>query len=253
MRKMNVILVVLGGVVVVGAVAGTAAAVAFGCWFPGLARYEDETSSPVAITEIRVTGGTVTAEVRPGAATGVTVHRTVSYMNPLQGKPGATYRIDGATLELRGDDSVTLSKVDYVVTAPEGVKVVADIATGYINVAGVSTVDAKVSTGSVTVTGATGDVTARADTGSITGVQLRSGSVVAITKTGGVSLDLAVPADVEAITSMGAVELTVPAGDYRIDAQQKSGKPSIGLASDPNGAHRLTLRTDMGGIRLATR
>ena len=252
MRKMNVILLVLGGVVVVGAVAGTAAAVAFGCWFPGLARYEDETTSPVAITEIRVTGGTVTAEVRPGAA-GVTVHRTVSYMNPFQAKPGATSRIDGTTLELRGDESVTLSKVDYVVTAPEGVRVVADIATGYLDVAGVSTVDAKVSTGSVTVSGATGDVTARADTGSITGVQLRSGSVVAITKTGGVSLDLAVPADVEATTSMGAVELTVPAGDYRIDAQQKSGQPKLGIANDPNGAHRLTLRTDMGGIKLATR
>lgn len=250
MRRMGVILLVVGVVVVLGIGIG---AVACGGWWPIGTRYEDETSSQAAISEIRVTGGTVGAEVRPGPASGVTVHRTTSYLNPFHARPGETYSIDGSVLELRGDDSCTLCKVEYVVTAPAGVRIDADIATGSIDVAGVSTVDAKVSTGSVTVSDATGDVTAHAGTGSITGRDLRSSTVVAVTKTGGVSLDLATPADVEASTSMGAVELTVPAGAYRIDARQRSGQPKLGLANDPNGAYLLALRTDMGQIRLAAR
>lgn len=250
MRKMGVFLLAVGAVAVVGVVAG---AVLCGGWWPVGTRYEDETSSAAAITAIRVSGGTVAARVRPGPAGSVTVHRTASYLNPFHAAPGETYRIEAGVLELGGDDACSLCKVEYDVTAPEGVRIEADIATGSIDVSGVSTVDAKVSTGSVTVAGATGDVAARVGTGSISGRDLESHKVVAVAGTGGVSIDAAVPADIEAATSMGAVDVKVPAGAYRVQASQRGGTPSLGVANDPAGPHLLVLRTDMGRIQLATR
>lgn len=250
MRKMGVFLLAVGAVAVVGVVAG---AVLCGGWWPVGTRYEDETSSAAAITAIRVSGGTVAARVRPGPAGSVTVHRTASYLNPFQAAPPETYRIEAGVLELGGDDACSLCKVEYVVTAPEGVSIEADIATGSIDVSSVSSVDATVSTGSVTVAAATGDVTAHVGTGSISGRDLGSSRVVAVAKTGGVSIDVAVPADVEAATSLGAVDVTVPAGAYRVQATQRAGTPDLGIANDPAAPHLLVLRTDMGRIQLATR
>lgn len=249
MRKMIIILLGLAVVVAFG----VAGAIACGGWMPFAARYVDDATIATAVREIHVSGGIVAVQVRPGSASSVEIHRTVSYLNPLHGRPGCTYRIDGTTLDLGDDASTALVKVEYVVVAPAGVRVTADIATGSLDLTGVSTVDAKVSTGSIQITDATGDVMAEADTGSVTGRDLHSSSIVAITKTGQVSLDLAIPANVEARTSMGAVNLTVPAGAYRIDATQRGGQPKLALANDPNSAYHLALRTDMGQISLTAR
>jgi hypothetical protein len=247
MRKMGIVVVVIGVVVVLAAGSGW---LACGGWKQIGTRFEDDTSSDAAITEIRATGGSVDVELRPGIEPGVRIHRTVRYLNPLHPRPGPTSRIDGAVLRLGSDDSCTLCAVEYVVVAPAGVRVSADVGTGSINLTGASAVDVKVSTGSITVTEATGDVTARAETGSITGRGLRSGTVVATAKTGGISLDLAAPADVEATTSMGSVELTVPAAAYRVDATTGLGRADVGIANDPNGRYRLALRTDTGNLVL---
>ena len=247
MRKMHILLIAVGAVVVLGAGTGW---LACGGWKQVSTRFEDHVSSTVAISEIQVTGGSVDVEVRPGAGSGVEIQRTVRYLNPLHERPGPTSRIDGTVLRLGSDDACKLCAVEYVVVAPAGVRVSADVGTGSFNVTGASTVDVKVSTGSITVTDATGDVTARAETGSITGRGLRS-TVVAAAKTGGISLDLAAPADVEATTSMGSVEVRVPATAYRVDATTGLGKAAVGIANDPNGRYRLALRTGTGDLVLA--
>lgn len=248
MRKMNVVLLVVGIVVVLGAGIGWFAC---GGWKAITTSFEDDIASPVSISEIRVSGKSVAVEVRPGTAPGVEMHRTARYLNPFHDRPGSTHRIEGTVLELGGDDSCTFCAIEYVVLAPAGVRVSADVKTGSLDLTGVSTVDAKVSTGSVTIVGATGDVTARAGTGAITGRGLHSDTVVATTNTGAISLDLAAPADIEATTGTGSVDVTVPAAAYRVDASTGLGALKLGIANDPNGSHRLALRAGTGRVTLA--
>jgi hypothetical protein len=250
MRKMNVILLTIAALVVlVGAVGWFACA---GWKSVGIV-YEDDSSSPVAIEEIRVTAKTVAVEVRPGTGPGVQIHRTARYLNPLHARPGETHRIVGNVLELGGDDSASFGVIEYVVLAPAGLRITADIGTGSLDVAGASTVDAKVGTGSLTITDATGDVAARINTGSITASGLRSDDVVATTGTGSVSIGLAVAADVEARAGTGSVDVVVPADTYRVEASTGLGDLRLGIANDPNGAHRIALRSNMGRVTLATR
>jgi hypothetical protein len=231
MRKMNVIVLTIGAlVVVVGAVGW------FACtgWKSVGIVFQDDASSATAIDEIRVTGKTVALEVRPGSGPGVEIHRTARYLNPLHARPGETHRIVGNVLELGGDDSAMFGVIEYVVLAPAGVRITADIGTGSIDVAGVSTVQAKVGTGSLTVSGATDDVVATAGTGAVT-------------------VGLAVPADVEARTGTGSVDVIVPADAYRVEASTGMGDLKLGIANDPNGDHRIALRSNMGRVTLAAR
>jgi hypothetical protein len=235
-------------------VAGAGAGwVACGGWKSIAARYDDDASSPAAISEIRVTGKAVAVEVRPGAGTGVEIHRTARYLNPTHSRPAPTHRIEGSVLYLGGDDGCTMCVIEYVVVVPAGVHVSADIGTGSLDLTGVSSVEARVSTGSINIADATGNVTARTDTGSVTGTGLRSDVVVATVGTGGVSLELATPADVEATTGTGSVEVTVPADAYRVEASTGLGELKVGIQDDPNGRHRLALRAKTGKVTLATR
>ena len=231
MRKMNVILLSIGAlVVVVGAIGWFAC----GGWKSAGVVYEDDSSSPVAIEEIRVTAKAVAVEVRPGTGPGVQIHRTARYLNPTHGRPGETHRIVGNVLELGGDDNASFGVIEYVVLAPAGLRITADIGTGSLDVVGASTVDAKVGTGSLKVSGATDDV-------------------VATTGTGAVSVELAAPADVEARTGTGSVDVIVPADTYRVEASTGMGELKLGIANDPNGYHRIALRSNMGRVTLAAR
>jgi hypothetical protein len=245
---MNLLVVIIGAVAVIGA----AGWFACGGWTAVGTTYEDDADSPVAIDEIRIDGKTVAVEVRPGPDTGVRIHRTARYLNPLHGRPGQTHRVVGKVLELGGDDSTAFSVIEYVVVAPPGVRVTATIGTGSLDAIGVSTVDARISTGSVRIADATGVVTAHVGTGSITTSRLHA-DVVAATGTGAVSLDLAAPADVEARAGTGSVDVTVPADAYAIEASTGMGALNLGIASDPQAPHHLTLRSDMGRVSLATR
>ncbi len=250
MRTMNVILLGTGAAIVVAVGIGW---LACGGWKAVGTRFKDDASSATTISEIRVKGGSVDVEVRQGAVSGVQVHRAVRYLNPFHSRPGPTHRINGTVLELGGDESATFSATEYVVVVPQRLPVTADVGTGSLALTGVSTVDATVATGSISVVDAAGDVTLRTDTGSITGRGLHSDTVVARARTGSISLDLATPADVEATASTGSVELTVPSSAYRVEATAGMGKAELGIANDPNGLHRLALRTDLGSIRLAAR
>jgi hypothetical protein len=249
MRKMNLILLTIGVVVVLGAATGW---LLCGGWQSFGARHEDDSSSPAAIDEIRVTGKAVAVAVRPGPAAGVTIHRTARYLNPLHERPGETHRIVGSVLELGGDDG-PFAVIEYTVTAPAGVRVTADFETGSLDLNGVSVVDARVRTGSLKIADATGDIQARAETGSIEATGLRSDDVVAITGTGSVVVDVAIPADVEARSGTGSVDVTVPPDAYQVDASTGLGELRLGVANDPNASHRLALRSNMGRVTLATR
>jgi len=248
MRKMNIILLVVGVIVILSTVMTW---LAIGGWKQLGTHFEDDTSSPMAISEIRVAGTSVEVQVRPGATSGVEVHRTARYLNPFHDRPGPTSRIDGGVLTLGGDDSCTFCVIEYVVEAPAGVRVTGEVTSGSLDLSGVSTVDVKTTSGSVTITDATGDVNVRTGSGSITATGLRSG-VVVTTGSGSLSVALATPASVQATTSSGSLDLTVPASAYRVQTTSGSGGADIGIANDPNGRYLLTLHAGSGHIKLAT-
>ncbi len=250
---MNIVVFVIGAIVVLVALVAGMTWLALGGWKRLGTRFEDDASSDVGISEIHVSGSSVEVEVRPGAAPGVQVHRTARYLNPSHDRPGPTHRIDGTVLHLGGDAASTFCVIEYVVVAPAGVRVSADVTTGSLDLAGVGTVNVKTKSGSVRIADTTGDVTARTLSGSIRGIGLGSGTIVASTKSGAISLDLTAPADVEATTWSGSLGLTVPAAAYRVDAKGGRGGADIGIRDDPNGRHRLALRASTGHLTLAAR
>ncbi len=229
MRKMYILIVAVVAVVAVLA----AGAFACGGWKAIGTSYEDDYASTAPISEIHITGKTVAVDLDPSSSSAVEIHRTARYLNYFHSRPAPTHRIEGSVLELGGDDSSTFSSIEYVVRAPAGTRITADVGTGSLDLQGAWYVDAKVSTGSIKVVGGTGDVNARTDTGAI-------------------SIDLAVPANVEAKAGTGAVDVKVPAGAYRVEASSGLGGVNLGLPSDPNATYRLSLRTNLGGVSLAT-
>ncbi|HEX6498781.1 MAG TPA: DUF4097 family beta strand repeat-containing protein [Micromonosporaceae bacterium] len=219
-------------------------------------RLEDDSSAPPGITEIRVTGGTGSVEVRPGGGSQVTIHRKVHYFKPFQPPPAATHHVEGDVLYLDTNEGTKFPffvAVDYVVEAPPGVRVSGKLSSGKLRLTGVSGVDVRTSSGAIALTGVTGDITAKATSGAITGRELRSGHIDASTTSGRVSLDLAEPADVTAHASSGAITVTVPDGRYRVDTKVTSGRTTVGVPNDPTGEHHLDLRASSGAITVAQR
>lgn len=248
MRKMNIFLLVVGVIVIFSTVMTW---LAIGGWKQLGTHFEDDASSPAAISEIRVTGSSVEVQVRPGAASGVEIHRTARYLNRFHDRPEPTSRIEGGVLTLGGDDSCTFCVIEYVVEAPAGVRVTGEVTSGSLDLTGVSTVDVKTTSGAVTITDATGEVTVRTGSGSISAKGLRS-NVVASTGSGSLSVALAAPCNVQATTSSGSLDLTVPASAYRVETTSGSGGADIGITNDPNGSYLLTLHAGSGHIKLAT-
>jgi hypothetical protein len=155
--------------------------------------------------------------------------------------PDQGWRRDGDALVL-GDCGWGCS-VDYELRVPAGTKVEGTTGSGSITVDGAESVDVESGSGSLDISNVTGtakastgsgDVslvqiggssTARSSSGSITGRAL-AGPVDANTSSGDVTVDLTRQQNVHAETSSGDVELTVPAGPYRVDAHSSSGDDS---------------------------
>lgn len=246
MRKMQAILLII---VVIAAAVGGVGWLCCGGWKQIGAHFEDDYASAEHVGEVRVTGD-VSVELRPSTTAGVEIHRTARYLNAFHSRPARTHRIEGSVLTLGGDDSSMFSVMEYIVTVPAGVRVTGETDNGSLDLAGVSSVDVKSNRGSVTVSDATGDVTMRASLGAVVGRHLRSGSVVASSTLGSISLELEQPANVDAQTSWGALDVTVPRGSYRVDAQTGMGGSEIGIANDANSRYGLLLHTNLGKLRV---
>lgn len=218
--------------------------------------FEDDTSVPSEIHEIRVKGGTGSVEVRPGTATQVTIHRKVRYFRPFQSRPGPTHHVDGSVLYLdtnRGTAFPNFVAVDYVVDVPPQVRVNGHLSSGSLRLTGVAAVDVRTSSGAIALDGVTGDITAKSSSGSIKGRDLRASRIDAKTSSGRLSLDLAQPGDVTAKASSGSIDVTVPDSHYRIDTKVSSGRTQINVPNDPAGPHHLDLRASSGAIMVARR
>ncbi|WP_114451565.1 DUF4097 family beta strand repeat-containing protein [Halopolyspora algeriensis] len=158
--------------------------------------------------------------------------------------------------------------IDYTVTLPKRVPVTGDLGSGSIDIAGMSSVDIEVGSGSIAVHGSPGPVTARTGSGSIElgdvagkidvetgsggieGRNLRADDIAAHTNSGSAVLQLLSPRSVDVETGSGEIDLTVPPGPYRVDAETGSGSTEIDVDRDPGAERSLTLSTGSGGIHV---
>jgi DUF4097 and DUF4098 domain-containing protein YvlB len=228
------------------------------------ARFGDDTTVHQSVTRLdfRNTNGNVTVTEGRGA---VTVHRDVHYRGT---KPGRTTSVAGGTLSLESCGGEC--SVDYRITVPPGTSVTGSVDAGVLTLTDAATVDIRVGTGTVKITGATGVVHAAANTGSITvqgasaGVfaQTGSGDVVATglkgdtvsvqSETGDVTVSTVTAQRVLAETTTGDVSVTVAPGSYRVTASTRTGDTDVQVPNDP--AARLTLKAtaETGDVHVRT-
>jgi hypothetical protein len=159
--------------------------------------------------------------------------------------------------------------VDYELVVPRGTAVSGDGGSGTVVVQGVGEVDVELGSGDIRVREVSGAVGARTGSGEVTLVHVAgpvdvqsssgsisgsglSGPVVADTSSGDVVLELTRAQEVRASTSSGDVDLTVPAGRYRVDTGDDEGA-DIEVVGDPDARYALELDTSSGDIAVRTR
>jgi hypothetical protein len=247
----------------VAAAAGAAAFVSLtGCTALAERQLDFTRTEAVKITEITIAPGSGDIVIRTAAVSTVQIKRVVRYRSS---EPGATYRIDGTVLALDTDCGRQCS-VSYDILAPHGVAVRGENGSGDLDVTDVSAVAVKVGSGSITVTRASGAVTAdtgsgdirlvdaaaavsaHTGSGSIDGRGLGGGRVEASTGSGDITLALGTPGAVRARASSGSVELTVPPGGYRVAASTGSGSKNLEVSDEPGASALLDLETGSGDI-----
>ncbi|MQA17195.1 MAG: DUF4097 family beta strand repeat protein, partial [Pseudonocardiaceae bacterium] len=150
--------------------------------------------------------------------------------------------LDVAQLLLAGD-------VTVVGTAAVDV----EVGSGDVDVRDVpGTVAVDTGSGQVRLTNLAGTSTVHTSSGSIRGESLR-GPVSASASSGDIALELARQHDVRAETSSGDVELTVPAGRYRVDSNGDDDRGDIEVIDAPDARFALELYTSSGDITVARR
>lgn len=190
-----------------------------------------------------------------GTPVRVTARITRSFRTPERSD-----RAKGGVLRLASNCDAWLGGpcgVDYDVTVPPGMRVVADVGSGDVRIAGLRT------RSPIVVRGGSGDldvrdvsapeVELRVGSGNIEGDLRRSPLVTVEAGSGDLALALGeTPERVRASAGSGDIELTVPAGSYRIDADTGSGDLTTddALARDDRSPRLLSVSTGSGDVDL---
>ncbi|MET9529897.1 DUF4097 family beta strand repeat-containing protein [Streptomyces sp. NPDC006649] len=89
--------------------------------------------------------------------------------------------------------------------------------------------------------------------GNISGSAL-AGNTVAETKGGDVNLAFAkAPADLDAFSAGGDVDIRVPAGHYAVQAQANGGDRKVGVTVDKGSVHKVKARSNGGDVTVVPR
>lgn len=219
-------------------------------------------TGPITALAVR-TGGDVRVEAAPPGAP-ATVHRVVHH--PSGPAPATVTRRDGATLALDGlcgEDCL----VDYEVRLPRGAHVDVDTQAGDVTVAdtgaatlrtqaggitarGVDgTLDAETQAGRVQVSDVRGATAARSQAGSIDVVRV-GGPVEATSRAGSVTVAPSAPSNVTASSDAQDVTVTLPAGAYRVDAEDID-QPEVTVPDDPGAPWTVIADTSAGQVRVS--
>ncbi|SCE86084.1 Putative adhesin [Micromonospora viridifaciens] len=251
-------------------VAATAAAALIllsGCDTLSFRELDYDNTEAVKITRITIRPGSGDVTVRgSGSAAEVRIKRMFRYQG---GQPDTRYRINGDELVLDTSCGDRCS-VSWDVTAPEGVTVRGENRSGDIMLSQVGTVDVKLSSGNISVTGARGEVRAETSSGDIAvvdaagAVRLRATSgrvearrlaagVDAEASSGDVTVELEQPASARVHAGSGDVQLAVPDGRYRVRSSTGSGQATVQVTDDPTAPLLLDAHTGSGDITISQR
>jgi DUF4097 and DUF4098 domain-containing protein YvlB len=156
--------------------------------------------------------------------------------------PTVTSRVDGDVVSVQVDCPALgfMTSVTLVVQVPPD-----------------GSVEARSSAGSVKAEGLSSDLDLGSSAGSISATGLTSGSVVADTSAGSVSLTWSAGADptaVEASSSAGSVRVLVPdvAGvAYDVEADSSAGSVTVNVRTDPSSDRRIRATSSAGSVLVA--
>jgi DUF4097 and DUF4098 domain-containing protein YvlB len=121
-----------------------------------------------------------------------------------------------------------------------------------VRVPAATTVNITARAGAVSLADLTSDVTVITDAGAVEGKGLAGDRVSVKTDAGATSLQFSEPpASVEASTELGAISLKVPSGTaYAVDVSTAAGGSDIRVQQDAKSPYKISLRTNVGGIRV---
>ncbi|MFI2712836.1 DUF4097 family beta strand repeat-containing protein [Micromonospora sp. NPDC018662] len=253
---------------VVAATAAAALIVLAGCDTLSFRRLDYDQTERVKVTRITVDGdGSGDVVVRAtGPADQVQIKRVVRYQG---GEPNSRYEIRGDELVLPTDCGQRCS-ISWEVTAPAGVAVRGGTGSGNVDLSEVGAVEFTLSSGDLTVSGASGEVRASTTSGNIRlaeaagPVRLRASSgdiearrlasaVDAEATSGNLVVELDQPAPVRLHATSGNVDLAVPAGRYRVRADAKSGDTDVRVSNDPGASLLLDVTATSGNVTVTSR
>lgn len=186
------------------------------------------------VTAVVIDGGSGSVDVTGSARSTVSVSQQAAYSSA---PPKATHVLRGTTLTMSYTCPAELvCSMSYNVAVPQGVAVT------------VST-----NAGAVTLTSLAGTVSAHADAGLITGVDLRSPVATFTSDAGGIIAGFSVaPRSLTATTNVGAITLTVPGSvAYRLNARTFVGASKVTVRSDGASPHSISARSDVGAISIS--
>jgi hypothetical protein len=186
------------------------------------------------VTTVVVDGGGGSIDVTGSSGSTVAVSTQASYSKT---PPVVRHVLSGTTLTLSyACPSQVICGVSYTVRVPSGVAL--RVSTG---------------AGAITLTSLSGSVTARADAGLITAVDLRSATANLKSNAGGVVATFAVaPGSVQASTNLGPITLTVPGTvAYKISTHTLVGTSTITVRKNATSAHAITASSDVGSISIS--
>ncbi len=185
------------------------------------------------VTSLVIHGGTGSVDVTGTPGSAVTVSQQATYSST---PPAASHALSGTTLTVS-----YACPTELVCGMSYDVKVPRDVA-----------VSVSTSAGSVTLTSLAGTVSARANAGLITAVDLRCAVASFNANAGGVVATFSVaPRSVTATTNVGPITLTVPGSvAYQVAAHTVVGASTVTVRRGGSG-HSISAHSDLGSISVS--
>ncbi|MEU4331640.1 DUF4097 family beta strand repeat-containing protein [Nonomuraea dietziae] len=189
------------------------------------------------VAALRVEADSGTVEVVESDRKGIHVTETLVWS---KNKPTTSHVVKGDTLALSFTCPISVGinsgcDVSYLVEVPKGLLV-----------------DAETDSGRMTLTGLSGEVKAKSDSGAIEADRLTAKQVLAETDSGDTKLVFTAPPDkVETRSDSGSSEVRVPKGPYHVTAETDSGDKEIAAIHDDSAARTIEMSSDSGRLEVA--